>query len=171
VAGPAEVAAMAVAASHQRQQAVPARDQRQERADQRATILRRLVDGTISALTTGNNGGVGSPPTTPAAAAAAMLWSGLAITRDNRTVTSAPALAASRIPSHLELSALVKCGPMSGPAESLKSFRRRRRTRVVDERTRGIQASVYGDFYLASRRLFAQTRAARRMKERSTVHD
>jgi len=34
----------------------------------------------------------------------------------------------------------------NGPAENLKSFGRRRRTKVVDERTRGEQALVYGEF-------------------------
>jgi hypothetical protein len=44
------------------------------------------------------------------------------------------------------MSALVMYWPVSGPAEDLKSFGRRRRTKVVDERTRGTQAPGYGDF-------------------------
>jgi hypothetical protein len=34
----------------------------------------------------------------------------------------------------------------TGQTASLKSFGRRRRTKVVDERTRGEQALVYGEF-------------------------
>jgi hypothetical protein len=33
----------------------------------------------------------------------------------------------------------------TGLAGSLESFGRRRRTKVLEERTRGVQASVYGD--------------------------
>jgi hypothetical protein len=38
-------------------------------------------------------------------------------------------------------------GPASGPAETLnlESFWRRRRTKVLEEQTRGVQVSVYGD--------------------------
>jgi len=35
--------------------------------------------------------------------------------------------------------------PENGPTKILKSFGRRRRTKVLEERTRGGQASVYGD--------------------------
>jgi len=44
------------------------------------------------------------------------------------------------------MSACATCRPASGPAENLKSFGRRRRTKVVDERTRGQQAPLYGEF-------------------------
>jgi hypothetical protein len=41
-------------------------------------------------------------------------------------------------------------GTVSGPAEGLKSFGRRRRTKVLEERTRGRGALAYGDFDVRS---------------------
>ena len=44
------------------------------------------------------------------------------------------------------LSRMYACDPtLSGRAAILKSFGRRRRTKVLEERTRGVQVSVYGD--------------------------
>ena len=43
------------------------------------------------------------------------------------------------------MSVLYTSWPASGLAESLKSFGRRRRTKVADERTRGKRALVYGE--------------------------
>jgi hypothetical protein len=51
------------------------------------------------------------------------------------------------------MSVLYTSWPASGLAESLKSFGRRRRTKVADERTRGKRALVYGecDFWCGER--------------------
>lgn len=51
----------------------------------------------------------------------------------------------SRLVTNVRTSGVTRSLFETGSADSLKSFGRRRRTKVVDERTRGQQALVYGE--------------------------
>ena len=51
-------------------------------------------------------------------------------------------------PALSRMSDLDTSWPASGPAESLKSFGRRKRTKVADERTRGEQVAAMGNLLL-----------------------